>query len=116
MDGNQGPDVASSVAGRGDAGVSRAGCGDGGLQDLLAFCARVLRDVRQAKDPAGMVEQYRRLDELGSAFAALLTRLQLEVFLGSVPGVTLGPGRSPMATEAVERLRRAINVIARGDT
>ena len=34
MDGNQGPDVASSVAGH----------GDDDLQDLLAFCARVLRD------------------------------------------------------------------------
>lgn len=106
MDGNQGPDVDSSVAGR----------SDGDLQDLLAFCAHVLRDVRQAEDPAGIIEQYRQLDELGSAFDALRTRLELNVFLGSVSGVTLGPGRSPMATEAVERLRRAINVIARRDT
>lgn len=106
MDGNQGPDVTPSVAGR----------GDGGLQDLLAFCARVLRDVRQAEDPAGIIEQYRQLGEFGSAFHALRTRLELEVFLGSVPGVTLGPGGSPMASEAVERLRKAKNVIARRDT
>ncbi|SDL35893.1 hypothetical protein SAMN04487916_10842 [Arthrobacter sp. ov407] len=106
MDGNQGPDVASSVTGR---------SGDD-LQDLLAFCAHVLGDVRQAEDRAGMIEQYRQLDELGSAFDALRTRLELDVFLGSVSGVTLGSGRSPMATEAVERLRRAINVIARRDT
>ena len=104
MDGNQGPDVASSVAGR----------SDDDLQDLLAFCARILRDVRQAEDPAGITEQYRQLDELRSAIDALLTRLQLDVFLGSVSGVTFR--RSPMASEAVERLRRAINVIARRDT
>lgn len=106
MDGNQGPDEASTGAGR----------IDDDLRDLLAFCERILRDVRQAEDPAGIMEQYRQLDELGSAFDALRTRLELEVFLGSVSGVTVGPGGSPMASEAVERLRRAINVIARRDT
>ena len=105
MDGNQGPDVASSVAVR----------SDDDLQELLAFCARTLRDVRQAEDRAGIIEQYRQLDELRSAIDALVTRLQLDVFLGGVSGVTFGPGRSPMASEAVERLRRAINVIARRD-
>lgn len=114
MDGNQGSEVVP--AGDGDGGFGRAGRGDDGGRDLLAFCARVLRDVRQAEDPDGAIEQYRRLDELHSALDALRTRLQLDVFLGSVSGVTLGPGRSPMASEAVERLRRAINVIARRDT
>jgi len=114
MDGNQGPEVVP--AGDGDGGLGRAGSGDDGVQDLLAFCSSALRDVRQAEDPAGMIEQYRRLDELHSALDGLRTRLQLDVFLGSVSGVTLGPGRSPMASEAVERLRRAINVIARRDT
>ena len=107
MDGEQGPEVASSVAGR----------SDDDLQDLLAFCARMLRDMRQAEDRAGIIEQYRRLDELRSAIDTLLTRLQLEVVLVSVPGVTFGPGRSPMSSEAVERLRRAINnVIALRET
>ena len=114
MDGNQGPEVVP--AGDGDYGLGRAGSSDGGVQDLLAFCSRVLRDLRQAEDCAGILEQYRRLDEFHSALDALRTRLQLDVFLGSVSGVTLGSGRSPMASEAVERLRRAINVIARRDT
>ncbi|MCI9871770.1 hypothetical protein [Arthrobacter humicola] len=104
MDGKQGPDEASSVAGHGDED----------LQELLAFCSRVLRDQRQPEDRAGILEQYRRLDELHSAIDALLMRFRLDVFLGSVPGVT--PGSSPMASEAVERFRRAINVIARRDT
>ena len=107
MDGIQGPDVASSVAGR-----SRDG-----LQVLPAFCSRVLRDMRQAEDRAGIIEQYRRLDELDSAMDdALLTRLRLDVALGGVSGVTPGSGSSPMASEAVERLRGIINVIARRDT
>ncbi|GIU56411.1 hypothetical protein [Arthrobacter sp. NicSoilC12] len=114
MDGNQGPEVVP--AGDGDYGLGRAGSSDDGVQDLLAICSRVLRDVCQAEDPAGMIEQYQRLDELHSALDALRTRLQLDVFLGSVSGLTLGPGRSPMASEAVERLRRAINVIANRDT
>ncbi len=106
MDGNKRPDVASSVAGRG---------GDD-FQDLLAFCARTLRDIRQAEDRDGIIEQYRRLDELKSAIDTLLTRLRLDVILGSVPGVTAEPGISPLASEAAERLRTAINVIARRDT
>jgi hypothetical protein len=110
MDCNQRPDVASSVAGR----------GDDELQNLLAFCAGTLRDMRQAGERAGIIEagifeQYRRLDELRSAMDTLLTRLQLAVLLGRLPGVTSGPGRSPMDSEAVERIRRAINVIAGTD-
>jgi hypothetical protein len=105
MDGSQWPDVVHKAGGRRD-----------DLQDLLAFCARVLRDVRQAEDPAGIGEQYRQLDELRSAMDALLTRLQLDFFLGSVSGVNFAPEGSPMASEAVERLRRAINVIAPSDT
>ena len=71
-------------AGDGDYGLGHAGSSDGRRPDLLAFCARVLRDVRQAEDSDGMIEQYRRLDELHSALDALRTRLQLDVFLGSV--------------------------------
>lgn len=103
MDGRQGPDEASSVAGR----------NGGDVQDLPALCDRTLRDMPQAEDCAGIIEQYRQLDELHSAIDALLTRLRLEVLLVSVSGVTFGPGRSPMASEARERLRRALNVIAR---
>ena len=106
MDGNKRPEVASSVAGR-----------DGDdFQDLLAFCARTLRDIRQAEDRAGIIEQYRRLDELKSAIDTLLTRLRLDVMLGSVPGITAEPGISPRVSEEVERLRTAISVIARRDT
>ncbi|SDK82505.1 hypothetical protein SAMN04487913_103296 [Arthrobacter sp. ok362] len=106
MDGNQGPEVASSVAGR----------GDDDLQDLLAFCARTLRDLREAEDRAGLIEQHRRLEELNSALDTLLTRLQIAVVLGRVSGDIPGPRPSPMASEAVERVRRSINVIARRDT
>ncbi len=106
MDGKQGPDVASSVGGRG---------GDD-FQDLLAFCVRTLRDIRQAEDRAGIIKQDRRLDELKSAIDTLLTRLRLDAILGSVPGVTAEPGFSPLGSEAVERLRTAIIVIARMDT
>jgi hypothetical protein len=105
MDGKQGPQ-----------GVpSRASHDDDGLQDLLAFCARTLRDRRPAEDSAGLLEQCRRLDELISALDAMQMRLRLALVLGGKGG-TSGPGTSPMHFEAVERLRRAINVIARRDT
>ena len=106
MDGNNGPDEASSVAAR----------GNDDLQDLLRTGVRILRDMHQAEDPAGVIEQYRRLEELKSALGTLLTRLQLAIVLGSVPGVTPEPGSSPMASEALGRLRRAINVITTRDT
>lgn len=106
MDGNQGPDEASSVA----------ASGNDALLDLLRTVDRVLRDMHRAEDPAGGIEQYRRLEELNSALGTLLTRLQLAIVLGSVPGVTPGTGSSPMASDALGRLRRAINVIARRDT
>ena len=106
MDGNNGPDEASSVAAR----------GNDELQDLLRTGAHILRYMHQAEDPAGVIEQYRRLEELNTALDTLLTRLQLAVVLGSVPGVTPEPGSSPMASAALGRLRRAINVIARWDT
>lgn len=106
MDGKQEPDEALSVAGR----------GDDDLQELLAFCSHVLRDLRQAGDRAGIIGHCRRLEEFHSAIDALLTHFRLSVALGSVSGVTPGAGSSPMASEAVERLRRAINVIARRDT
>ena len=105
MDGNHGPDEASSVAGR----------GNDELQDLLRTDARILRNMHQAEDPAGVIEQYRRLEELNSALGTLLTRLQLAIVLGSVPGVTPEPGSSPMASEALGRLRRPINVTASRD-
>ena len=106
MDGNHGPDEASSVAAR----------GNDELQDLLRTGARILRDMHQAEDPAGVIEQYRRLEELNSALGTLLTRLQVAIVPGSVPGVTPEPGSSPMASDALGRLRRAITVIARWDT
>ncbi|WP_024367592.1 hypothetical protein [Arthrobacter sp. TB 26] len=106
MDGNQGPDEASSVA----------ASGNDALLDLLRTVDLVLRDMHRAEDPAGGIEQYRRLEELNSALGTLLTRLQLAIVLGSVPGVTPGTGSSPMASDALGRLRRAINVIARRDT
>ena len=106
MDGIQGPEVASSVAGR----------ADDEFQELLAFCTRTLQDIRQAEDRAGIIAQYCRLDELTSALDTLRTRLEIDVVLGSVPGVTTGPGSSPMFSEAVQKLRTAINVIARRDT
>ena len=83
---------------------------------MLRSGAGILRDMHEAEDPAGIIEQYRRLEELNSALGTLLTRLQLAVTLGSVQGVTPEPGGSPMASEALGRLRRAINVIARRDT
>ena len=104
MDGNNGPDDASSVAAR----------GNDELQDLPR--TRILRDMHQAEDPAGVIGQYRRLEELYSALGTLLTRLEVALVLGSVPGVPPEPGSSPMASEALGRLRRAINVIARRDT
>ncbi|WP_160664796.1 hypothetical protein [Pseudarthrobacter sp. ATCC 49987] len=106
MDGNQGPDEALSVA----------ESGNDELLDLLRTVSRILQDVHQAEDPAGVIEQYRRLEGLNSALGTLRTRLQLAIVLGSVPGVTPGTGSSPMASDALGRLRRAINVIARRDT
>lgn len=106
MDGKQGPHAVPPTAVR----------GDDGLQDVLAVCARTLRDLRPAEGIPGLLERCRRLEELNSALDAVLTRLQLAVVLDGCEGVTSRPGSSPMHSQAVERLRRAVNVIARGDT
>ena len=106
MDGKQGPDVASSMADRGDEE----------LQAVLGICGCTLRKRRLAEDRARILAQFRRLNELNSSLEALETGRRLAVVLASAPGVTSGPAACPKHSDAVERLRRAINVIARRDT
>jgi len=107
MDGNQGPEGASAMAGRDDYD----------LRSLITMCNRSLREITLPEDSAGLIEHHRRLDELSSALSTVRTRLEVAVVLSRVPVATSGAGTSPMASEAVDRLRRAIiNVIAQGDT
>ena len=106
MDGKQGPQVVASMADRGDEA----------LQDVLGDCDRTLRNLRPAEDYPRVLAQYRRLNELNSALDALETWRRLAVVLAGTPGVTSGPAASPMHPSAVERLRRATNVVARRDT
>jgi hypothetical protein len=86
------------------------------------MCNRSLREMTLPEDSAGLIEGYRRLDELSAALGTVRTRLEVAVVLSRVPIATSGVGTSPMASEAVERLRRAlinvmaINVIAQGET
>jgi hypothetical protein len=77
------------------------------------MCNRSLREMTLPEDSAGLIEGYRRLDELSAALGTVRTRLEVAVVLSRVPIATSGVGTSPMASEAVERLRRAlINVLA----
>lgn len=85
------------------------------LLSFITMCSRSLREMTLPEDSAGMVEKYRQLDELISAVDTVGTRLEVAVVLGRVPGVTSGMWTSPMASEALDRLRRAINVIAHWD-
>lgn len=111
MDGKQRQkNVASSAA------SSAVGRGHEELRNVLALCDRTLLDVRTAQDPGGIAGLHRRLNEFGSALATVRTRLEVAVVLGNVPGVVSGPQGGPVPPEALERLRRAINVIARRDT
>ena len=90
-----------------------AGRDDYDLRGLLTMGNRMLREMTLPEDSAGLIEHYRRLDELSSALRTVGTRLEVAVVLSRVPVATSGMGTSPMAAEAVDRLRRAlINVIA----
>ena len=90
-----------------------AGRDDYDLRGLLTMGNRMLREMTLPEDSAGLIEHYRRLDEPSSALRTVGTRLEVAVVLSRVPVATSGMGTSPMAAEAVDRLRRAlINVIA----
>jgi hypothetical protein len=86
------------------------------LRSLITMGIRSLREVTLPEDSAGMIEQYRQLDELISAVDTVRTRVEVAVVLSRVPGATSGMWTSPMASEALDRLRRPINVIAHRDT
>ena len=90
-----------------------AGRDDYDLRGLLTIGNRALREMTLPEDYAALIEHCRGLDELSSALSTVRTRLEVAVVLNRVPVVTSGMGTSPMAAEAVDRLRRAlINVIA----
>jgi hypothetical protein len=90
-----------------------AGRDDYDSRGLITMGNRMLREMTLPEDIAGLIEHYRRLDELSSALRTVRTRLEVAVVLSRVPVATSGMGTSPMAAEAVDRLRRAlINVMA----
>ena len=83
------------------------------LHSLMTMFNRALQEMTLPKDHAGLVEHYRRLDELSSALSTVRTRLEVAVVLSRAPIATSGIGTSPMASEAADRLRRAmINLLA----
>lgn len=90
-----------------------AGRDDYDLRGLITVGNRMLREMTLPEDSAGVIELYRRLDELSSALGTVRTRLEVAVVLSRVPEATSGMGTSPMAAEAVDGLLRAIiNVMA----
>ncbi|MET4096008.1 hypothetical protein ABIB51_002956 [Arthrobacter sp. UYCu712] len=87
------------------------------LRSVIGMCSRALEGFTLPESSAGLLEAWRRLDELGSALATLKTRLEVAVVLTRVPLSTSGLGTSPMASEAVDRLILAVNnVIALRET
>jgi hypothetical protein len=99
-----------------------AGRDDYDSRGLITMGNRMLREMTLPEDIAGLIEHYRRLDELSSALRTVRTRLEVAVVLSRVPVATSGMGTSPMAAKAVDRLRRALsnvmalNVRAHSDT
>ena len=90
-----------------------AGRDDYDSRGLITMGNRMLREMTLPADTAGLIEHYRRLDELSSALRTVRTRLEVAVVLSRVPAATSGMGASPMAAEADDRLRRALsNVMA----
>lgn len=90
-----------------------AGRDDYDFRGLITMRNRMLREMTLPEDSPGLIEHYRRLDELSSALRTVRTRLEVEVVLSRAPVATSGMGTSPMAAEAVDGLRRAlINVMA----
>ncbi|MGP4032494.1 hypothetical protein [Pseudarthrobacter sp. 1C304] len=87
------------------------------FRDLIAKCGAALDQVPEPTSAAEFLETIRRLDELSAAMDGVKTRLEVAVILRSAPKFTSGMGASPMATEAADRLRLAINnVIALRET
>jgi hypothetical protein len=92
------------------------------LRGLITVGDRMLREMTLPEDCPGLIEHYRRLDELSSALRTVRTRLEVAVVLSRAPVATSGMGTSPMAAEAVDRRRRAlinlmaVNVRAHSDT
>jgi hypothetical protein len=97
------------------------------LRGVVAVCSLALQQIAVPEGSAEQIEFCRRLDEVGSALATVRTRLEVAAVLSRAPIVTSGIGTSPMASEAADRLRRAminllavniraVNVIAQRDT
>ena len=82
---------------------------EGELRSVIAMCGRALEEVTLPESSAGQIESLRRLEELGSALATVMTRLEVAVVLSRGPILTSGVGTSAMASEAVDRLLVAIN-------
>jgi hypothetical protein len=97
MDGNPGPDDA--------------------LRSFIAMCGPALDEIALPESTRGLIQAWQRLEVLSSALATVRTRIEVAVALGRVPRSSSGAGTSPMAREAADRLRLAINnVIALPDT
>ncbi|XAS65055.1 hypothetical protein ACOM2C_18430 [Pseudarthrobacter sp. So.54] len=87
------------------------------LRSVLAMGGRAPEEVTVPRSRAGLIESWRRLEELSSALAAVTTRPEVAVVLSRVPMSASGVGTTPMANEAVDRLLVAVNnVVAFRDT
>ncbi|KQR67015.1 hypothetical protein ASF98_08510 [Arthrobacter sp. Leaf337] len=83
------------------------------LPAVVAICSLALRQITVPEGSAEQIEFCRRLDDVVSALAIVRTRLQVAAVLSRAPIATSGIGTSPLASEAADRLRRAmINLLA----
>jgi hypothetical protein len=87
------------------------------LRSVMTMCDRALEEFTLPESQAGLLESLRRVEELSSALANVRTRFEVGLVLSRAPRSTSGVGTSPMASEAADRLLRAVNnVIALRDT
>ncbi|MDZ4091946.1 MAG: hypothetical protein U1D68_12150 [Arthrobacter sp.] len=87
------------------------------FRGLIAMCGAAIDQVPEPTGAAELLEAIGRLDELSAAMDVVTARLEVAVILRSAPIFTSGMGTSPMATEAADRLRLAINnVVALRET
>jgi hypothetical protein len=85
-----------------------AGRDEVNLPGVVAVCGLALQHITLPEGSAERTEFCRRLDEVGLALATVRTRLEVGAVLSRAPIATCGLGTSPMASEAAERLLRAM--------
>ena len=57
------------------------------LRSVIAMCGRALEEFTLPESNAGLIEAWRRLEELNSALATVRTRLEVAVVLNRAPEI-----------------------------